>query len=96
MERKLFIRNTLLGLAACLLPEILRPLASQVEEEMVPVKVATRVFTIMDGSVYEARPETGTYWIQLTYKEAELLEKEMALNGYDYNQLHGKRSDINV
>jgi hypothetical protein len=35
MKRKDFIRNTLLGLAACMLPKLLQPLTPEVSEEEV-------------------------------------------------------------
>lgn len=74
MDRKLFIRNTLLGLATCLFPEILRPMSSDVIEETVPVAVNTWVVAInnKDGSVTYKQGELR--WINFPKKQIEFLE----------------------
>ena len=38
MKRKDFIRNTLLGFASLLLPEVLRPMSGEIEEEIADVE----------------------------------------------------------
>lgn len=48
MQRRNFVRNILLGMAAYVIPKVLMPILSDIQEEMVEVNVRFVVFRFED------------------------------------------------
>jgi hypothetical protein len=74
MKRKDFIRNTLLGFASLLLPEVLRPMAGEVEEEMVDIEVANYIVSYSHPNGGVIFSQKGTTTFQLPKRNVEFLE----------------------
>lgn len=79
MNRKNFLRNIALGIAMSLLPKVLQPIMSQIEEEIIEVQVKWRVvqFDAATGEYIDTGRQIPNGTLNMSRKECDSIQERL-------------------